>query len=380
MPDEVRERLRTRVLGGRPTRSGLVGPLAAAAAVMVLVAGALVLTAPGSREDRVGHGQDAGHDAELDRCWAALVDAGLTAGYPDRSEWRGVLGQSGLGGTHVTAALAGDKPIFCQTTPTQVLVSHPTAGPEYDEATDAGPGVLLRTDYGAIGGVVDPAWPDTELILGYADGVTRTVDPQQAEGLFVADLQDNLRDPRIDLLADASQDRLVELDTALPIVSGPPPVVVFDRQGQPAPDAAEDLAECWRLSDEMVTGWEPGASLLTRTGGAEHTGIEVMLARVGERVGVCTSTAQFTEMVSYPVPAADQPPVRLPNPESSFPAILGLVSPDAAYVEVYFGDFSLKAPVVNSTFVLENAGTVTHVGVWDRNHNPLYEGMFAGEG
>lgn len=396
MPDDVRERLRTRVLGDRPGRPRSRGLLAAAAAV-VLVAGGLVLSTSFDRETPpdTGHGTTTSPpsvsrlpltpppwEADLDRCWAALVDAGKTDGYPDRSEWRGAI-SSGGGGGRVSAAWAGETPIICETTPSQVSVSRPMSTPDY--AADSRTGVLLRSENGAVAGVVDPSWAGVEVEYQYPDGASNGGDAEQAGGLFVFSSLENLRDPRLDL-------RLRPLEGAqmppnspfggLEVGHGPEPITVIDRPGQPDEYAQGSLTQCLQAAGVPdAASWEVGTTWLSRAGGRIF-GLGGTFGRQGDRVGLCNGDVSppgpesFIDLGPIPVPAADDPPIRL-RADLEYPAIMGLVSPDAAYVMVTFTHFTLRSTVVNSTFAVEDAAADPYLRVFDRNHVQLYEGPFA---
>jgi len=389
MPDDVRERLRTRVLGDQPGRSRSRGRLAAAAAV-TLVAGGLVLSTSVDRtqptaDDPTTTQTDPAPpytlptmEEELDRCWAALVEAGKTDGYPDRSEWRGVV--KDFGGGNVTAAWAGETPIICATTPAYVSVSSPTATPEYLE--DSRTGVLLRTESGVVAGVLDPTWSNVEVEYLYPDGAFNGGAAYQADGLFVFSSLENLRDPRLDLRIrrlEPGQSVPVNPLDGTPAGLGPAPVTVFDRPGGPHEYARTNLAGC--LQDAGVPDverWQPGAEWLGRVGGRVFGGGGV-LTRNGDQMGVCEQNQTpnaFIDLGTHPLPADGEPPIRL-RADLDFPVVMGLVSAGAAYVDVHFGTFSLRTAVVNSTFAVEDAGNVTQVEVFDRNHNRLYTGPFS---
>ena len=383
MPDEVRERLRTRVLGdqrGKPRSRGLL----AAAAAVVLVAGGLALSTSVDRTPSTNPGATTTPDDpqkdDLDRCWAALLSTGTTEGYPDRSQWIPVISAHGLGETRVTAAWAGDRPLFCQTSTTQVAVSDPNAVPAYVAGT--GTGVLLRTEYGALGGVLDPTWPGLHLTARFADGAVLPVVAEHAQGLFVMAVDENLRDPRITIDVFEPQ---ADAGTGVPLDPEPDHVTVIDRPGRPNPSSQESLTRCLQVVGEPdPASWEVGSDWLHRRDGRTLDG-EMLLLRKGDQVGVCQTEPwpggpTFVNLGIVPVPAPSDPPVRLSDAEPFLPTVMGVVSATAAYVDVTFGSFSLRTAVVNSTFGLEDAGPVTKVEVFDRNHALLYSGPFAEAG
>lgn len=389
LPDNVRERLRTRVMGDQPGKSRSRGLLATAAAV-VLVAGALALSTSIERTQPTATDPTTTQadptlpfspptmEEELDRCWAALVDAGKTDGYPDRSEWRGVV--KDFGGGNVTAAWAGETPIICATTPSQVTVSSPTATPEY--LGDSRTGVLMRTESGVVAGVLDPTWSNVEVEYLYPDGAFNGGAAHQADGLFVFSSLENLRDPRLDLRIrrlEPGQSVPVNPLDGTPAGLGPAPVTVFDRLGAPDEYGQTGMTACLKDADVPdVESWEPGADWMGRVGG-RIIGGGGLLARNGDQMYVCDpfqTPNAFIDLGTHPLPAANDAPIRLAA-DLDFPTVLGLVSADAAYVDVYFGTFSLRTAVVNSTFAVEDAGTVTKVEVFDRNHALLYTGPFS---
>ncbi len=394
LPDNVRERLRTRVMGDQPGKSRSRGLLATAAAV-VLVAGTLALSTSIERTQPTATDPTTTQadptlpfspptmEEELDRCWAALVDAGKTDGYPDRSEWRGVV--KDFGGGNVTAAWAGETPIICATTPAYVSVSSPTATPEH--LGDSRTGVLMRTENGVVAGVVDPSWPAVEVGYQYPDGAFNGGAAAQEDGLFVFSSLENLLDPRLDLRLRRTEDPSSTLNGPNPPPFGgfvpglgPTPVTVYDRPGEPDEYAQTGVEACLKGAGVPdVESWEPGADWMGRVGGRIIGGGGGLLARNGDQLYVCDpfqTPNAFIDLGTHPLPAANDAPVRLAS-DPDFPTVLGLASADAAYVDVYFGTFSLRTAVVNSTFAMEDAGTVTKVEVFDRNHALLYAGPFS---
>nr|WP_042182394.1 hypothetical protein [Kibdelosporangium sp. MJ126-NF4]CEL14961.1 hypothetical protein [Kibdelosporangium sp. MJ126-NF4]CTQ93446.1 hypothetical protein [Kibdelosporangium sp. MJ126-NF4] len=163
IPDDVRDRVRSTVQQRirRPRRSL---PIAIAAAVAVLATTTVVITTrsdtPATPATVEAVGEVGGW---LNRCWAAVEQAGKTAAYPPRSAWQ-----------WDRAYKPGDFPIvvivdksdattffFCEITETTVVMSKPTTDLPYAKGTRAAR--LLQTDSGTVAGVFDPTWPATEI-------------------------------------------------------------------------------------------------------------------------------------------------------------------------------------------------------------------------
>jgi len=99
--------------------------------------------------------------ATMDRCWAAIQNAGKAASVPARSTWQPVFAVPKDGLT-VTAIRAGTKPLICGTTRTTVTVSDPNAILTYAAGTKTA--ALLVSADGFVGGVMDPSWTAMQYI------------------------------------------------------------------------------------------------------------------------------------------------------------------------------------------------------------------------
>jgi hypothetical protein len=169
LPTEVRARLRATVLTeiARPDpRTWLV---AAAAAVVVLVAGGVLgVQLFRTRPDSV---PVAGSSSSLDRCWAAAEKAGKSDQLPARRSWQ-VIATDSQGEDVVVSFAAGGKPVFCELTATTVTLTNPDAKPVYAAGTHTA--LLLYSATGVAAGIADPAWQGVELSLPDGLGVTAT--------------------------------------------------------------------------------------------------------------------------------------------------------------------------------------------------------------
>ena len=169
LPDDVRDRLRVEVRQGIGERRPPRVWYAAAAAVLVLAAGAVVATRQLRQPAEVPPAVTGGLTLDvrlattaLDRCWAAVQAAGKTDRVPPREE-RVPLFTEVLAADSMVAATAAGKPMFCETTETTVTLSDPAATPAYAPGTRTG--LLLRSPTGLVGGVLDPAWPKASLAV-----------------------------------------------------------------------------------------------------------------------------------------------------------------------------------------------------------------------
>ncbi|GAB3708766.1 hypothetical protein GCM10027598_13500 [Amycolatopsis oliviviridis] len=169
LPPEVLDNLRMSLREGmgKPVRRRW--PIGAAAAAVVLVlAGALVATLIIREPDGPGPvvaDPDFSLDwpkaiPAMDRCWAAIQAQGKAASFPARDGWVPLFTVLSPAVT-VVAMTAGGKPFFCETTRTTATVSDPDDHPIY---TDGGKtAALLMTDGGTVAGIADPSWPKVEI-------------------------------------------------------------------------------------------------------------------------------------------------------------------------------------------------------------------------
>lgn len=404
LPPVVRDRVRHRVLGGlsRGPRSRLDRvrpPLAVAASVAVLIAGAAIvgqsvggagddgpLTPPTAWSTPAPPPLDlAAANANLDRCWAALQTAGKTAAVPARAAWAPVFELPNRGRT-VTVTRAGDKPLFCETTRTTVTVSDPNAQPAF--AAGSGTAAMMISKDGAVGGVVDKSWASMVFLSAIPDGGSMSTDVTIAGGLWVAytDLKTapgtrfTVRrtvpgHPETAVVEPGGVSTAARPGEAAPGQSHPeldlprsaePLVQLTDRLDQP-PDrtsaAGTFFTECADRADEVLI--DPDAWAPTVLGGTapHHT----VLATLGDEAMACTTVSYRTSKTD-PNPVVDgyqlypqyQPIVRhnplqfasgVPFGALSGETILGLVRDDVAGVELLApGREPVQATVVNGAF------------------------------
>jgi hypothetical protein len=251
LPPEVRDRLRLRVMteldAPRRWASRLDRarpPLAVAASVAVLAAGAMIVaktvhdssggtgdttttTAPSSTSGATLNHPEA--DGELDRCWYALQQRGRAAQFPHRRTWHPVFNYT-FGAVKVTAARADGKPLFCETTYTTATVSDVNVTPNYAYGQT---GAVLITGLGTVAGVVDPSWrgiaaraknPDWRAPATAKDGLFLLHGHVITQGLAGLEVGPN----------DARDD---DFDAWRPLPRAAAPAAsVVDRPARPAPD------------------------------------------------------------------------------------------------------------------------------------------------
>jgi hypothetical protein len=225
MPPEVRERLRTRVFADeRPAR--LRAPLAAAAGVAVLAAGAMIVSQsvagtpadyrPGTSPNTTGTSAgllpvevlsrkvtsadvtgpllpelppDAHTADDLDRCGAVAAASPRAQEFPPRSAWEPVYTVSRRGHRITAYREYGGKPGFCDVTATTATVSDPSAEPmslgESLEGEPINTYALYLSDGGLLAGVAQ-GYPQ----LGFAvvHSGRRFARPALRNELFVVDV------------------------------------------------------------------------------------------------------------------------------------------------------------------------------------------------
>lgn len=169
LPPEVLDNLRMSLREGMGKPERRRWPIvAAAAAVALVLAGALVTTVLIREPDGQGPvvaNPDFSLDwpkavSAMDRCWAVVQSEGRAASFPPRNEWVPRFTAVSYSVT-VVAMTVGDKPFFCETTLMTATVSDPNAVPAYTEGTRTA--ALLMTPAGTVAGIADPDWPKVEL-------------------------------------------------------------------------------------------------------------------------------------------------------------------------------------------------------------------------
>jgi hypothetical protein len=194
LPPEVRDRIRGVTDSGAaesPSRHRYRGPLAVAAGVAVLAAGAVMVTQSTGR-DSVGVGStptsssqssqsppdvyvappptvvsadDPVVTAALDRCGAAVEASPRAFEFPPRSAWQPVYGVEMNGQFVVPYREYGGKPGVCATTATTATVSDPSHEPMDLGQPDDRAGQPSYTYSGLL------YLPETGVLAGFAQGV-----------------------------------------------------------------------------------------------------------------------------------------------------------------------------------------------------------------
>lgn len=361
LPPEIRDRLRERIDAAAPRAGRFRAPLAAAAGVAVLAAGAVIVAqsvagspdgfTPGAPTSTTA----APGGSELDRCWAAVVTAGKANRYPDRAQWREVV-STDSDTSRVTAFRAAGKPVFCQTMARTVVVSDPNAEPALAPGT--GTGSLLATNIGGLGGVADPSWTRVGVEIHDQSGSDTMTTATAKDGLFVvAGWSDRAVRTRV---YDQIDDDPARLDTAAMLPTAPPPPVsVVDRPADAPPQDVEFLSTCLGKADPAAPDahlWQPGASVATDLSTA-------MVARNADKFGVCyhnaTSDRSHDDYTFEPVdtPRAVDPVSRvhaqltLNSSDDDRPLVLGVLPEQATSLRLEFdGGTKIDADVANGSF------------------------------
>ncbi len=293
LPDDVRDRLRAEVRRDMAKRRMPRVWYAAAAAVLVLAAGAVVATQAFRQQPVAGPPPDPGNrltldlevaTSSLDRCWAAVQAAGKTDRVPPRAEWVPLFTEVEQAAAVVAATAAG-KPMFCETTETTVTLSDPAATPAYAPGTHTG--LLLHSAIGTVAGIVDPG--TAPAFLGSrtesGDNMSQSIRPSPAGGQFVAMTRTALWTTTLSIESPPAPGA-----TVLP----QPPhwlVMAVDRPvtAERTSPAGRALGECLATSEEVVpdeAAYVPGPLLET---GDFH----VVMGRRGDRVVVCETQPDY---------------------------------------------------------------------------------------
>lgn len=199
-------------------------------------------------------------NAELQRCAAAIQQAGKAGQFPARDQWRVGL-SANYGVVHVIGVRSGAKVFFCETTYTSVTVSDPNAAPTH--VPNSSTAALLNSRLGTTAGVMDPSWPWPWV--EYPDNVTAPTD--NVHPLWVVHGGGKVNTPT--RIAETDPQQADVEWKALP-AAPPPAVSVVDRPAQTPPDRTSDrggkLDECVKAADQSVgvldvESWRPGAVL-----------------------------------------------------------------------------------------------------------------------
>jgi hypothetical protein len=411
MPAEVRDRLRRKLWRDlyAPARFRFKAPLAVAAAVALLVAGAVLVAraVPTSPEELVAHQPPPSTAAaaavpldavaELDRCYAAVQTAGMAASYPDRPEWTPSFSTE-AGGVAVVAAQADGKPLFCESTLTSVTISDLTAAPAF--AAGSATSALFATSNGTVAGVVDPAWETFEIRVGS----TLVVQPDQGAGVYIAHTARQLQ-PDVHILAQqlppGAGPHPEDNDPEYPLRELPPvprPAVSIVDRPQPADRSSprgKALEQCMLGSANAQPdreSWQPGAA-------ATVNGHELVMAVNSKGIASCEWRPEArTDLAGEPSFQAYTPFARAPaqadaarvpvlTGKDNSLVILGTVRGDATRMTIQADKFELSTDVRAGTFisvvppsliynndgdddVLQDLSTV----IYDAQGHTLYEG------
>ncbi|WP_037315861.1 hypothetical protein [Amycolatopsis orientalis] len=379
LPPEVLDNLRMSLREGmgKPVRRRW--PIvAAAAAVVAVLAGALVTTVL-VRDPDVPGPAPANPDFALDlpkaipamdRCWAAIRAQNRTAGFPAREEWvpQFTVVPSWTSVT-VVAVKAGDKVFFCETTEMTVTVSDPNAAPSYAAGTKAA--ALLMSRNGTVAGVADPGWTGMEIFGRAADfTVTSDVKVFRNGNLFVelSQFKPSRTTYSVGPYTGEPGDGVNVAPYGLP-PAPEPAVTSIDRPPPSVPGRDTPAGEFFRTCVAGATetlpdedGYQAGTLL-------EGDDVKVVVGRFGERSVVCQGGLGYREGTSehYRVFAdtnTDPRPVNklrtetLGGSEQGLPGraknpFIGTVPRTAATVKLDFGaGKKVDAAVTEGTFAI----------------------------
>ncbi|MBV9847619.1 MAG: hypothetical protein JOZ47_21475 [Kutzneria sp.] len=331
MPPEVKERIRERVrldtsatvLRFSPRRA----PVLAAAAVIVLIAAGAVVTA--SIRD-TGHGIAAGpsstavsppwrprdsattsnvhvHYADPDdlaRCWSATRRSPTPTLYPDRSKWVPEISMASLGYTVVIVS-ADSKPIFCQLSPSKVMLSVPGAEPRPDARS--GVQLLYVGPGGTLGGVIRSEFSGVDVAIKSPNGKEGESGPAITEdGIFLRPPDTFVPGSHVELsgMAEDNGRERKAVTVQLSSVSEYGLTTVVDRdlpQGERGSPEGRRLGQC--LAQGPAHGvappdpglWQPGPAIVVDDNTWIQTGTS------GPLMGACTSFGQPRDAVFLPV-------------------------------------------------------------------------------
>lgn len=402
LPDDVRDRLRAEVRAGigKPRRTKHVW-YAAAAAVLVLAAGAVVATKTFREQPVAGPPPDPGNrltldpkvaTAALDRCWAAVQTAGKKDRVPPRAEWVPLFTEV-LGTDAVVAATAAGKPMFCETTETTVTLSDPAATPAYAPGTRVG--LLLHSPTGVVAGVVDPG--TASGFLGSrtegGDTMSQSIRTSPVSGQFVAMTRSALWTTTL-TVEHPSAPRAAVLPQAPPWL-----VMAVDRPvtAERTSPAGQVLGDCLNFAETEVipdaAAYAPGPLL-------ETGDFQVVMGRLGDRVVVCetqpdyrrpgkTKFRAFADFIGPQTQAARTLTVdTLGHPESGAPPgqsrhpFVAALPLTATKATIDFGiGTTVEADVVDgmvAAWIPENIGlspeATAHVRARDAQNRVVYDG------
>jgi len=298
LPDDVRDRLRAELRRGmakrRPSRVWYV----AAAAVVVLAAGAVVATKVIRQPADVRPAPVAGGGltldarvakSSLDRCFAAFEGMNKAAdgwGFSHaREEWVPMFTQVEGADAVVAATAGGEALLFCETTETTVTLSGlSSASDRSDTVSGLNFTLVSHSATGTVGGILGPGAEGAALEAATAtQSMSEDIRFSPVTRQFVVMTR---TDPaRTTLTLDNHPEKYV-------LPAGPPPLLsVVDRPvtADRTSPAGRALGACLAAADEVLpdaAAYAPGPLL-------ETDGYRVVLGRRGDRVVVCTTEPDY---------------------------------------------------------------------------------------
>lgn len=371
LPTSVRDRMRARLDGPdtaeRAASRRSRGPLAVAAGVAVLAAGAVMIAQSvtgASGGYQPGEAPPATtttpSDTTMDRsAMDGVLNTCLTAvagqGYPPREAWRPVLGAREHGVT-VVMARAQDKPYVCQLTATSVTMSNPAGDVPRSQDTTAG--LLLNTPEGVVAGVAERAWKHVGVLAVDGENVMTSTVAHTRDGLFfLVRGSEEAVAVRLYNAVDGNENP-PSFDSARPQGPEAATVTVVDRHSSVAPEDQAVFDACAAANPNWdAENWSPAAGMVWHLDG------RVVLLRNRYSIAVCRHDAKPADGREYTVTQLgsherDWTPCRLaaltPSPDAA-PLVGGVVTPEAAYVDIWFHDDArpIRKAVVNGTFLVQ---------------------------
>lgn len=323
LPDDVRMRLRAEVRQSIAKRRPAHVWYVAAAAVVVLAAGAIVATQVIRQQPVAGPAPEPPPSEDvpnpltldvqvatssLDRCWAAVQAAGKADRVPPREEWVPLF-TTVLQPDSVVAATAAGKPMFCETTDTTVTLSDPEATPAY--APDTRTGLLLHSATGMVGGILAPDGDGLFLDSRTEDGdnQSQTISFSPVTRQFVGVTRSAPARTTLTIGKPMQPDAKTLPAAPAPLLSVVDRPVTTDRTSAAGRALGDCLAAAEVEAIPDAAAYAPGPLL-------ETDEYRVVLGRHGDRFVVCTTEPDYRRPGKTRVRAFDNgsgaqtPPVR----------------------------------------------------------------------